>query len=105
AAIAQHGEPQAQQMAIMALALGGRGESAARSTDVLVPRIPETQEDRALKWAAIFAGPITSVAQGYFGYRLGVAQSNNTANSTIASYTSMDRIANGGFASNVAIAG
>jgi hypothetical protein len=81
-----------------------------------LPNPPENQEDRALKWAAIFAGPVMSVAQGYFGYRLGVTQSNNTANSTIASYNALSAtsvagfnanrdIANSGFNSNSSIAG
>ena len=105
AAIAQHGGPQAQQMAILALALGGRSDAGVRTVETVLPRIPETQEDRALKWAAIFAGPVMSVAQGYFGYRLGVAQSNNTANSTIASYNALGFTAGAGFAANRDIAG
>lgn len=105
ATIAQHGGPQAQQLAIVALALGGRGDTSTRNTVVNLPTIPENQEDRALKWAAIFAGPVTSVATGYFGYRLGVTQSNNTANSTIASYNAFATTAIAGFNSNQNIAG
>jgi hypothetical protein len=105
ASIATSADPQSKQMALLALALarGGSG-GELRQVNVALPQAPETQEDRALKWAAIFAGPLTSVAQGYFGYRLGVTQSNNTAASTIASYNSMGLIATGGFASNQNIA-
>jgi hypothetical protein len=104
ATIAERGGPQAQQLAILALALGGRGVDV-KQVNVSIPTIPESQEDRALKWAAIFAGPITSVAQGYFGYRLGVTQSNNQANSTIASYNALGLTALGGFSANQNIAG
>ena len=105
AEIAAKGGPQSQQLAILAIALSGKagGESPVRA--VVLPNIPESQEDRALKWAAIFAGPLTSVAQGYFGYRLGVTQSNNTANSTIASYNALGLTAVAGFNSNQSIAG
>jgi hypothetical protein len=77
-------------MAILALALGGRStDTQSRSTDVVLPRIPESQEDRALKWAAVFAGPTTAIATGYFGYRLGQTQSNNQAATTQASYSAL----------------
>jgi hypothetical protein len=105
AEIASRGDIVSRQTAILALALSGKGSADARAIAVTLPTIPESQEDRALKWAAIFAGPITSVAQGYFGYRLGVTQSNNTANSTIASYSALQNVAVGGFGSNTAIAG
>jgi hypothetical protein len=106
AAIADRADPQSKQMAILALALARGGSDAVVKTASLnLPIIPETQEDRALKWAAIFAGPVMSVAQGYFGYRLGVQQSNNTANSTIASYNALGTTATAGFNSNASIAG
>jgi hypothetical protein len=89
AQIAERADPQSKQMAILALALGGRSESAARPVEVQLPRIPESQEDRALKWAAVFAGPTTAIATGYFGYRLGQTQSNNQAATTQASYSAL----------------
>jgi hypothetical protein len=80
------GDPASRQMAIMALALT-RGEGfTAAPVPVSLPVVPESQEARAFKWAALFAGPAISLVQGYFGYRLGVEQSRNTADSTIASY-------------------
>jgi hypothetical protein len=105
AAIADRADPQSKQLALVALALGGRGGSDTRLVPVQIPTIPESQEDRALKWAAIFAGPVTAVASGYFGYRLGVTQSNNQANSTIASYNAFSTTALGGYAANRDIAG
>ena len=71
-------------MAIFALALGRGDGGTARNVGLTLPAIPESPEDRALKWAAIFAGPTTAIATGYFGYRLGVTQSNNAAATTTA---------------------
>jgi hypothetical protein len=104
AAIAQTSDGTSRQMAILALALGKGGEATTRNIAVTLPGIPESQEDRALKWAAIFAGPVTSVATGYFGYRLGVTQSNNATQSTIASYNAFANTALAGFATNNSIA-
>ena len=104
ALIADRSDAASKQMAILALALSRNGSVDTRAIPVQLPNIPENQEDRALKWAAIFAGPVIGIAQGYFGYKLGVAQSNNTSNSTIASYNTLGTIAAGGFASNSSIA-
>jgi len=104
ATIGERGDPQSRQLAIMALAMN-RGEGfAAQPVPVNLPAIPENQEQRALKWAAIFAGPAISLVQGYFGYRLGVEQSRNTADSTIASYNALGATALGGFNANIGIA-
>lgn len=89
ALVAERADAQSKQMAILALALSRSSEAAARAIEVQLPRIPETQEDRALKWAAVFAGPVTAVATGYFGYRLGQTQSNNQAATTQASYSAL----------------
>jgi hypothetical protein len=89
AAVAERADPASKQMAILALALSRGGEASARPIEIALPRIPESQEDRALKWAAVFAGPTTAIATGYFGYRLGQTQSNNQANTTIASYNAL----------------
>lgn len=103
-AIAERGNEQSRQMAILALALARSGGDTAKLVPAVLPNPPETQEDKALRWAAIFAGPVISVAQGYFGYRLGVTQSNNTANSTIASYNAFAATAASGFNANRDIA-
>jgi hypothetical protein len=104
ASIASTADPQSKQMALLALALGGHGGEASAPRAVVLPNIPESQEDRALKWAAVFAGPVTSVATGYFGYRLGVTQSNNATQSTVASYNAFGSVAQAGFAANTGIA-
>jgi hypothetical protein len=102
--IASRGDLVSRQTAIIALALSGKDGVLARPEAVVLPRIPENQEDRALKWAAIFAGPTIAIAQGYFGYRLGVTQSNNTANSTIASYNALGITAVAGINATAGIA-
>ena len=91
AAIAERSDGATKSMAILALALGGRADAVAshRSSEVLLPRIPETQEDRALKWASVFAGPTTALISSYFGYQLGKTQSNNQAATTQASYAAL----------------
>jgi hypothetical protein len=104
AAIAQTSDGTSRQMAILALALGKGGEAGARNIAVTLPTIPESQEDRALKWAAIFAGPVTNVATGYFGYRLGATQSNNQRDTSIASYNALGTIGLAGFGANTSIA-
>jgi hypothetical protein len=89
AQIAERSDGATKSMAILALALS-RGESAStRPTEVHLPRIPETQEDRALKWASVFAGPTTALVTSYFGYQLGKTQSNNQAQTTQASYAAL----------------
>jgi hypothetical protein len=90
AQIAERSDSATKSMAILALALGGRGNDvAAKPTEVQLPRIPETQEDRALKWASVFAGPTTALVTSYFGYQLGKTQSNNQAQTTQASYAAL----------------
>ena len=89
ALIAERSDTATKSMAIMALALAGRGDLPARAVDVQLPRIPETQEDRALKWASVFAGPTTALVTSYFGYQLGKTQSNNQAQTTQASYAAL----------------
>ena len=89
AQIAERSDAQTKSMALFALALSGRGEASTRPVEVVLPRIPETQEDRALKWAAIFSGPTTALVSSYFGYQLGKVQSNNQAQTTQASYAAL----------------
>jgi hypothetical protein len=89
ALIAERADGATKSMAILALALGGRGEVASRPVEVQLPRIPETQEDRALKWASVFAGPTTALVTSYFGYQLGKTQSNNQAATTQSSYAAL----------------
>jgi hypothetical protein len=90
AQIAERADPSTKSMAILALALGGRGgDASTKPVEVHLPRIPETQEDRALKWASVFAGPTTALVTSYFGYQLGKTQSNNQAQTTQASYAAL----------------
>jgi hypothetical protein len=89
ATIAERSDGPTKSMAILALALARGGEASAKPIEVHLPRIPETQEDRALKWASVFAGPTTALVTSYFGYQLGKTQSNNQAQTTQASYAAL----------------
>lgn len=107
ARIGETGDQTAKAVAVMALAMGAAGGKGDQ------PRVPqplpqyENGGDKALKWAAVLAGPLTNIASGYYGYRLGVAQSDNNAATTIAGYNSFSNIATSGFnaATGVATAG
>lgn len=95
--IGESGDQMAKAVAVMALAMAGQSNGA---NQVRQPQpLPnfESTGDKALKWAAVLAGPLTNVASGYFGYKLGVAQSDNNAATTIAGYNSFSNIASSGF--------
>jgi hypothetical protein len=98
-------DPGSRQLAIMALAIGANRVSDAPRQFQPMPALPVTDADRALQWAQVFAGPVTSIAAGYFGYRLGTTQSDNQASTTIAGYQTFGQIAGAGFASNSTLAG
>ena len=90
-AIALASDGNARSLALLALALGGRGGGDAQAgvSAPAAPPIPESQDARAYKWAALFAAPVATLAQGYFGYQLGIKQSQNAAQSAMASYSAL----------------
>lgn len=94
-ALAQTGDATTKTVAVMLLAMQ-QGQNRA-------PMI-EPPRDPALQWAAVIMPSVTALAGGYFGYRLGVTQSNNQASTTTASYNAFGSIATAGFGSNAAIA-
>jgi len=102
-AIAQSSDANTRSMAIMALALSRNG-SVAGNVNVVLPQAPERQEDRAYKWAALFAAPVATLVQGYFGYRMATNASNNNRETSIASYNAFSNVAGAGFNANVGIA-
>lgn len=104
ASIAATGDASTRGMALVALALAGRDGGGVQQVNVAIPQAPERQEDRAFKWAALFAAPVATLAQGYFTYRLGVTQSNNATNASIASYNALGTTAAAGFGANQGIA-
>jgi hypothetical protein len=104
-AIASFGDQSTRGMALVALALSGRdGGGAARVVNVTLPSTPETADARAYKWAALFGPPLAMLAQGYFGYRLGVAQVNANRDITMSSYGALSSLGRAGFAANDGIA-
>lgn len=95
--IGETGDSTAKAVAVMALAMAGQGAAVSQQRQPQPLPHFETMGDKALKWTAVLAGPLTNVASGYFGYRLGVAQSDNNAATTIAGYNSFSNIASSGF--------
>ena len=105
-AIALASDHDTRSMAVLALALGGRGggDAAAGVSAPAPPVVPESQDARAYKWAALFAAPVATLAQGYFGYQLGIRQSQNATQSAMASYSALSNVAGSGFTSALGIA-
>lgn len=91
-------DPAARTAAVMALAMG-------KSEAPVTPPAPPQNE--MLQWASVFVPALTNVSAGYFGYRIGVTQSNNTRDTTIAAHNAYATMATGGFAAlqNTASAG
>ena len=80
-------DPSSKTAAVMALAFVQTPQS----------QLPAPPESQALKWASVLLPAVTNLGAGYFGYRLGVVNSDNAAATTIAGYNSFSNIANGGF--------
>jgi hypothetical protein len=121
--IANDGDPQSRQTALMVLALSGGGAAISGAgasgvgdfRSVPLPVVPETQEDKALKWTQVLLGPTIGLVAGYYGYKMGIQQSNNAAATSIAGYdtirglgiagyTSLEGTARTGFMANASIA-
>jgi len=88
--LAQHGGDQTTRtVAVVMLALGAQN---GRQNQQIAP-----PQNEALEWARILVPSLSTLAMGYFGYRLGVHQSDNNADVSIAGYGAMQGIATGGF--------
>lgn len=105
--IGETGDNTAKAVAVMALAMVGQGSSANQPRQAQPLPHFETPGETALKWASVLMPSVTNLGAGYFGYRLGVTQSNNNASTTIAGYNSFAGIASSGFnaAGTIATAG
>lgn len=79
-----------RSIAVLMLALGA--QSGKQQVNVMPP------QNEALEWARVLVPSLSTLAMGYFGYRLGVHQSDNAADVSIAGYGAMNGIANSGFA-------
>jgi uncharacterized membrane protein YgcG len=95
--IAQTGDASSRTAAVMAMAM-------VQTPHVNLPPPPESE---AFKWASIILPSVTNLGTGFFGYRLGVAQSNNNRDITVAGYNTFGTMATSGFAAvqNTATAG
>jgi hypothetical protein len=102
-AIAQNADSGTRGMALVALALAGKSANGGQ-VNINLPQAPESQQDKAYKWAALFAAPAATLIQGYFGYRTATNASDNNRETSIASYNAFGTIATAGFRSNASIA-
>lgn len=97
-------DPAARVAAVVALAMGQQNAAALPRQPAPMPELPATVEDRAFRWASLILPTATAIAGGYFGYRLGVTQSNNNRDTTVAGYNTFGTISSAGFASASGIA-
>lgn len=88
AEIARSGDAASRTAAVMAMAM-------VQTPHVQLPAPPESE---AFKWASIILPALTNVATGYYGYQLGVAQSNNNRDITVAGYQTFGSMATAGYA-------
>jgi len=95
-ALAQGGDATTRTVAVLMLAMQ---QGSTQSAQIEPPR------DQALAWASLIVPSATALAGGYFGYRLGITQSNNSAATSIAGYGTMGSIAGAGFGAASSIAG
>ena len=86
--IAQTGDASSRTAAVMAMAM-------VQTPHVQLPAPPEGE---AFKWASILLPAVSNLGTGYFGYRLGTTQSNNSAATTIAGYNTFGSMATAGYA-------
>jgi hypothetical protein len=83
-------DPTTRTVAVLMLAMG------AQNSQQKVHVAPPINE--SLEWARVLVPSLSMLTMGYFGYRLGVHQSDNNADVSIAGYNAMNGIANSGFA-------
>jgi len=82
-------DPTTRTVAVIMLALGA--QNGQKNVQIAPP------QNEALEWARVLVPSLSTLAMGYFGYRLGVTQSNNAADVSIAGYGAMNGIADAGF--------
>jgi hypothetical protein len=82
-------DPTTRTVAVIMLAMGA--QNGQKNVHIAPP------QNEALEWARVLVPSLSTLAMGYFGYRLGVSQSDNAADVSIAGYNAMNGIANSGF--------
>jgi hypothetical protein len=83
------GDQTTRTVAVVMLALGA--QNGQRQVQLAPP------QNEALEWARILVPSLSTLAMGWFGYRLGMTQSDNAADVSIAGYGAMQGIAQGGY--------
>ena len=87
-------------VARVAVAFAAAGLNGGNLLQLTQPPQIQPPQDEAYKWAALVLPTATAVAANYFGYKMGVAQSDNSRLQTEASY----RAISAGYVSNAQIA-
>ena len=90
--LAYQGDATSKTVAIIMLGLGGGGAGGGQQY-----QNPAPPQNEALQWAQVLLPTVATLGLGYWGYRLGVHQSDNSANVSIAGYGAMQGIAQSGF--------
>lgn len=104
-AIAASADAQTKAMALIALAsAGGRAELPVAPASA-APALPESGTDKALKWASVLLPALGTVTNGLINVRLATVQSDNARDVALASYSSLQGIASGGFSALTTTAG
>lgn len=101
----QHAEASKSRYQAMAL-IANSGDASSKTAAVMAMamvqqpniQLPPPPESAALKWASVLLPAVTNLGSGYFGYRLGVAQSNNSRDVTVAGYNTFNTMATAGYA-------
>jgi len=73
-------------VARVAVAFAAAGLNGGNLLQLTNPPQVQPPQDEAYKWAALILPTATAISSNYFGYRMGVAQSNNSRLATEASY-------------------
>jgi hypothetical protein len=84
------GDQTTRAIAVVMLALGAQS-GKAQQIQLQPP------QNEALQWAQVILPSAVSLGLGYWGYRLGVHQSDNQASTTQASYGAITGVAGAGF--------
>jgi hypothetical protein len=80
------GNEQTRALAVLALGMAGGNSTVVNTAASSPPPIPESDGDRALKWAAILVPPLTVIAQSGFSYKLASQQTRYNAETTQSAF-------------------
>lgn len=93
--------------ALVAVAFSVNGSTNPQGVSVSQLPAPPDSEARAYRWASLVLPTATAITAGYFGYKLGTVQSDNSRLQAVASYDTMGTLGTSGLGTtrDVALAG